>query len=753
MAAYTTKPSPNTKRTGKVATDNLGTSTGTSRTVRTSKEEKKNQASLESFMATARKRFRGCTDDESDKLNRDRALDDTRFYNGDQWDAIIKARYKARGRPALTLNRVKPAVKQVTNTQRQNRPAIAVFPVDDKGDIRTAKIFSGLIRHIEVNSMADIAYDVASKAQVIHGTGYLRVVTDFASPMSMNQEAYIWPVDDPFAVYLGPYSRPDCSDLDYAFIVRDLDGDQYEAEFGEKSQFSGLQDFSGVGNQAKGWGNKKTIRVADYYHRVKKKITIVQLNDGSVFDKAKIPQYFIDQPDKLGIVDERETEIPTVKFCTINGVERFNEEEFPSMYIPIIPVYGDTTVVDGVTHRSGIVRDAKDAQRQYNYFRSKMTETVALAPTAPWVMAEGQDEGHEREWDTANTDNYSVLRYKPRTLGANLAPPPQRQQFEPAIQALVVASSQYEDDIKATTQVYDPKLGSKSNEVSGRSQQIRINQSDTGNYDYTDNFNRSLRHLGLVLLDIIPRIYDARTIARIIGEDDKPQQISVISDPAKHSYNEEETEDGGIKQIYNIGVGQYDVAIGTGPGYLSRRQEAFDLLTKLVNSFPQLMEIAGDKVLENSDIPGAKEVADRLKRAIQISHPGVIEDDSEEGSIPPKVKKAVDQLMSMNEQLTKKVEELNRVIETDQIKSQAGLQEAQLKAQSTKEIEMIRSMTVKYTEDMKAASTEHIAAIKAVTEEAKLVATANEAKLSSSLSLLETIIAAINKPGPVESTA
>ena len=365
-------------------------------------------------------------------------------------------------------------------------------------------------------------------------------------------------------------------------------------------------------------------------------------------------------------------------------------------------------------------------------------------------MAEGQDEGHEREWDLANIENYAVLRYKPKSLSSHLAPPPQRNMAEPPIQAMVLASAQYEEDIKATTQVYDSKLGSRSNEVSGKAQQMRAQQSDTGNYNLHDNFGRTIRRLGRSLVKVIPIVYDARTVARIIGEDDKEEKVNIINDPSKPAYEAVETEEGGIKEIYNLGTGIYDVAIGIGPNFLTKRQEAFEMLTKLVNSFPGLMEVGGDVILGNSDIPGAEELRTRLKRFIELKNPDLLNDGEDQPPIPPKFKAAMDQAMKMVEALTGQVEEYKKIIETKQIESGAKLEQITAQGQAAKEIEAIKLASSDFLGQLKISSDEHIAAMKAEVEQAKIIAKANADLLGQKLSMLDTIIAGIMKPGPVE---
>lgn len=736
-----------------------GTRSASSTRVKTDSPAKANKAATDKFLAKMRSSFHAIADSPNESLKREMALDDLKFYVGalgkdpyesGQWPANISARLRARRKPCLTLNRIKPAVKQVTNSMRLNRPAPWVYPVDDKADKKTAAVLQGVVRHIDVHSMSDIAFDTACNGQAISGVGYFRWVTEFTTTKSFTQEIKVKEIEDPFSVYLGPHS-PDCSDLNEAFIVTDYDAETYGVKFAGKSEYAGLNDFTAIGNMAKGWGGKRNIRVVEYYYRTFDTVPIVQLADGTVMDRDDINDELMELLTSTEqIVDERDADVPTVHWCVSNGVEKLDEEIIPGEDIPIFEVLGDKQIVDGVEYTSGIVRDAKDAQRQYNYFRSKMSEVISLAPTSPWIMAEGQDEGHEREWDLANIENYAVLRYKPKTVGGHLAPPPQRNMAEPPIQAMVLASAQYEEDIKATTQVYDSKMGARSNEVSGKAQQMRAQQSDTGNYNLHDNFGRAIRRYTMSLIKVIPLVYDNKTIARIIGEDEESSKVNIINDKSQPAYQTEETEDGGIKEIYNFGVGVYDVAVGVGPSFLTKRQEAFDMLTKLTNSFPDLMGIGGDIILGNSDIPGAEELRTRLKKFIQMKSPDLIAEDGDEPAVPPKVKQALEQAMKMVEALTQQVEEYKKVIETKQIEGQAKLEQINAQGQAAKEVEAIKTASSDFIGKLKIQSDEYVAAMKAEVEQAKIIAKANADLLGQKLGMLDTIIAGIMKPGPVE---
>ena len=148
-------------------------------------------------------------------------------------------------------------------------------------------------------------------------------------------------------------------------------------------------------------------------------------------------------------------------------------------------------------------------------------------------------------------------------------------------------------------------MGATSNERSGRAILAREKQSDTGTYHYVDNLARAIRYATRQLVDMIPKIYDTQRIARIIGVDGETDQAMI--DP---------TQPMPVKKIYNPGVGKYDVAVTTGPSYMTKRQEALDAMSQLLQGNPQLWAVAGDLFVKNMDWPGAQEMAARFAKTI-----------------------------------------------------------------------------------------------------------------------------------------
>ena len=71
-----------------------------------------------------------------------------------------------------------------------------------------------------------------------------------------------------------------------------------------------------------------------------------------------------------------------------------------------------------------------------------------------------------------------------------------------------------------------------------------------------------------------------------------------------------------IEKIYNPSVGKYDVAVTTGPSYMTKRQEAMDAMGQILQANPNLWQVAGDLFVKNMDWPGAQEIAQRLQKMI-----------------------------------------------------------------------------------------------------------------------------------------
>lgn len=605
---------------------------------------------------------------ETEHAMRVAALDDLNFLNGKQWDEKVVLEREANGRPCHTINRLPQFVRQTTNPQRSNRVSSRVLPVDDKADIETAEILQGIIRHIETQSHADLAYDTAAYYAAAMGWGYWHITTEFSHPMSFDQDIKIKRVRNPFSVYLDPsIQEPEGSDAEFGFITEQFTEEQFKQAY-PNADIASLHDFQGQGDADKEWITDKGIRIAQYYYRKRRKETLllVETPQGPLpVLKKELGALEKAMNKKLTVLSERETDIPYIKSCKINAVEILQQDEWPGLWIPIVKVIGDEVEIDGELFLNGIIRFAKDPQRQLNYMASAETEAIALTPKAPIIVYEGQLEGHTKEWELANVKNYAYLQISPTTIAGQPAPFPQRLQADPNILAIVNARREAADDLKATTGIFDAQLGARAGETSGKAILARTQQGETSNFHYGDNRRRSIEHNARILVDLIPKIIDTARMQRIIGEDDEQKVIRV---------NQRFRENGNGKfKHYKLGVGKYDVISTAGPSFGSKRQEVAAQMIELTRAYPDLMKIAGDILVENLDMPKAQELAKRMRKFL----PPELQDGQQ--PIPPQVQMQLEQAKKMLEALSKELEK--RTEEVQELQTRQGIEMAKINVQ------------------------------------------------------------------------
>jgi hypothetical protein len=581
------------------------------------------------ILREAKERFERCQAWESEW--RDRACFDQRFANGDsqnmwQWDTDV--RNDRTGRPCLTQNHVRQHNLQIINDARQNKAQIKITPAGGRASYDAAQVMSGVIRRIEYQSRATDAYSTATYHQVETGIGYVRVDTGYVNDTTHDLDLFIRRIPDPRTVYLDPDCMEyDKSDANFGFIFVDIPRDRYEEENGKDANPA-----PNTLDHSDGWNEKDHVRTAEYWRRTTKTHKLHRLNDGTLTRDDEIPDELREQIEPM-IAKTREVTSHKIEWFKLCGNEIIDREDWPGKYIPIACMIGEETVIDKRMDRKGHTRSQIDAQRIYNYWSSAAVEQVALQTKTPYVARADAIEGREEQWKTANIKNHSVLVFNPLDEQGNAIPPPARVEPPQMAQAYVQGMTIARQDLMAVTGQYQAELGMPSNERSGVAIQQRQRQGDTATYHYIDNQAKGIRQVGRILLDLIPKIYDTPRLIKIMGYDNSESTVRV--DPAAqdaHQHidptngapinpaqaqamrNNPDAPNPGI--IFNPGIGEYDVEADVGPAYGTQRQEAANAFATIMQQNPDAFTIVGDFWAQNSDFPGADELADRMKRGL-----------------------------------------------------------------------------------------------------------------------------------------
>ena len=667
------------------------------------------------FIMTARKRFRAA----ADGTNRIRmeALDDLKFYNGQQWPPQIESDRVLQNRPCLTINKLQTFVHQILDAEQQSRPALQVNPIGSGADVETAEIIQGLLRHIEVISDADSVYSWGFMGAVVHGFGYWRILTENVDDNSFDQDIILKRVQDPFCVYPDPSAKePDYSDAEFYFIVEDVPEDVYRDMYPD-SEVASLADFRAVGDGERDWFLGGNVRIAEYWWVEKKKKTLVQLVDGRVMDDEELAEYFVNSNSeplimktKAGQPMIREVEIPVVKWVKMNGREILEPKqpdpvepdtdstanevmplEWPGRFIPIIPVLGNELIVDGKKNLFGMVRAAKDAQRQYNYARTGIVEQIALASKSPWLVEWSQIEGFEEWWRQANIRNFPYLPYRAKAIGnGQPIPAPIRNQWEPPVQALTQSLAQSDQDLMATTGQFAANIGATDPGVrSGTAINALQRQGQQSNSNYMANLARSIRHSGRVILDLIPKILDTPRVVRIVRPDGDHEMIPINGaqlPPQQGIPQQQQQMQGlppgapmphpnpagnfaaGLAKVFDVTTGRYDISISIGPSYQSRRQEFVQSVLSLVQAAPQTFQFVMDLLVRNMDWPGAQDIADRLKKMLP---PNLQDANDQNQQIPPQAQATIQSLLQEKAMLLQALQKASDPITLAQINNES----------------------------------------------------------------------------------
>jgi hypothetical protein len=644
------------------------------------------------FIAHAFERFEAAA--EAEKSQRQHEVECLRMCDPDkQWDDSIKAGRLDDERPCMTEDRINPFVSVVCNSLRQNRAAVTVNPVDDASDTDTAEVIQGLIRHITYDSSADLAYDTASTSCVRTGRGYYRIVTEYEGDDSFDQVIKVKAIPNHHMVYVDPNAvEADYSDADWFMIFEDMLLSDFRDVYGDKkSSELGLTQWQSVGDDAPGWFKDGHIRVCEYFYKSPKKIKLYLITGGEVLKKEDLPEGVSPKvgskvAEQTYIEDIRDCDTFDVKWAKFNAVEVLERRDWAGKIIPIIPVLGKELIINNERRYFGLVSSMIDPQKRFNWLLSAQLETINLVPRTPWVAVEGSLV-RPNVWANAHKRPVGVLTYKQDLDGTPVTARPERAYSGADVSAVNQALQFAAEGMKGTSGMYNPSIGatetSSQSGVAIRSQQA---QGDMATYHFQDAVTRARRKEGRIILELIPQIYDAERVVRIVNEDETAKVVRVNG----------VDEDG---KLFDLTQGKYDLTVTSGPSYTTRRQENLAVLMSMAQSIPAIANAAPDLVVSQLDVPIAKPLAKRLKATL----PPQLQADED------KNKPDVGVMMQKMQQSQQVIEQLTQALNAAQDEHQLKIMEFQTKkeiaaiqADATVRAAFIRSESTQLAEDSRA---------------------------------------------------
>lgn len=583
--------------------------------------------------------------------------DDLRFSDPtilEQWPEQIKReRLNNEGgpRPCLVFDQTGQYVRQVVNQARRNKPALKFIPVDDESDPELAEVLQGLARQTEYESKAEVAYITALDHSTRGGLGFFRLVTaEVPNAEVVGQQcAKIMRVVDPTSIRLDPdFVEPDGSDATYGFAEEVMT----RAAFERRWPKARVVDFD-----TGGWFTKDHVRVVDYYR----------------------------------IVDDEAGK--RCQLFKLSGEEVLDESEFPSEFVPIFPVLGNESWDEGKRRIAGAVRAIRDSQIAYNFERNAEIEAVSIGPKAPWLAPAEAVEGYEAQWRNANRGNIAVLPYNSIDEQGNPIAKPERIAPAGIAPGWVTLSERSKADIQSGLGMFSASVGNNPNNQSGRAVLALQDKAEIGTFHFIDNLALSISHLGRVLSQVWPRIYDQAQIVRILGEDDESKFVRI--DPEQPRGYMSQRDPLTKKEVITInpGAGRYDARAVVGPAYATRQTEAATELSELVNGNPQMMAILGDVWVKMRNFPEADKVAKRLRALLppEIKQAEEAEEKGEEQQMSPEIEATLQAAAQELQALRQQVQELQSPLLVKQLEQQGQLMKTRLQIESAERIAAMNS--------------------------------------------------------------
>lgn len=559
------------------------------------------------------------TDNEYDRLNREAAIEDQQFLIGKQWDDMVRLRREAARKPTLTINRLPAFLAQVIGQRRMNETVIDVLP-DNGGTQAIAQVRKGLIRNIQKQSRADLAYDKALEGAASCGIGNFGIRMNYQSEDVFEQVIEVVPYPDHLAVLWDrTLTIPDGQDAGHVFVIETMPSKQFFDIWPWATPADVMTDWTLRGDiRMNGWIANDDVRIVNYWRMRTRTRTIALMNDGTTQDitdkiakdadpdeMAATLSNIVQRPeDGSPIMREVEKKFAQMYLCS--GLDILEGPyELPIYRVPVFRVPGWEMDIGGYKHRWGLIRFAKDPQKLHNYWRSVIAEKIMQTPRAVWAAADTAVQGREQQWRNSHLSDDPLLIWN-----AESGQKPERIPPATVEDSLLGQAEITSQDIKDVTNIHEANLGMPSNEVSGAAIMARQRVSDTGTILYHDNLNQAIEEAGRVINELIPVCYDTPRIIKVIGDDAKQamQVINATGDP----------------RSIDLSIGRYSVTVTTGPSYATKRIETAKAMADLANAMPQVLAVAADEIIDAQDWPGKERIVARIRKTLP---PGLLSPD------------------------------------------------------------------------------------------------------------------------------
>lgn len=401
--------------------------------------------SFKDFQKKSRKKYKALIND---------IKDNKKYVSGDQYSKS-DIEILGKDRTENQLNIIKNAIRTITNTYRESTYRW------DVTDTTTNKK-SDTLNQFGINFLEDPDNDTAIvealESSVAFGLGVLVLTTDYN--VDGNPEPVLYSIKDIENVYLDPdISKTNGSDACAAAIVELKSRKWVESNYGI--------DISTI--------DKPNVDIEQEYDR-KEYMPLV-----TYWTKMK----------------------GQVVCYKMIGNEIMEEIPLPMTYIPVIPVFGEKTILDDEWSWTGIVNQMKGVQKLINYAYSNILVRLATSPKNVWLGESESIEGNEEYYrDSNKTLNPLLIYNKWSADGKRELEAPQRMSNEIQLGDVGEMFSQSLQMVNAIIGI--PAVGLESEVEKSATEVLTAQKTFQNNVRaYIYNLKASLKVVGMCLFELV----------------------------------------------------------------------------------------------------------------------------------------------------------------------------------------------------------------------------------------------------------
>ena len=556
------------------------------------------------------------------------AREDYEFVAGVQWKRQDKHKLEDHGRPAITINKIKPLLNVLSGYQRLNRYDISFLPRTND-DMELCKVREGVTKYIFDNCDYEYRESQVFYDGAICGLGWFWVHYEFDEELGDGEIKIAR--ESPFNIYVDPEAcETDFSDANFIIRARWVDKADLIKIFPEKEADILMQEHEYDTDEPNDTETEllyyrkdmKKLRLVECWYKTKREKTIYIMPDGQKLDDeamANISEADLLQMYMAGqIPQEQKITVDVVRVCSFFDNILLEDIESPYLHgeFPFIPFpvfnFGEGDIP------AGIVRDLKDPQREINKRRSQSLHILNTSSYNNWLReTSAQTEEQKDSMDSEASRPGGIIEVNDGALSQGKI---QRLEAPQPPIALFQAGQEAAQDLPAISGINEALMGvDMPAATSGRAIELKQKQAITHIAPMFDNLRRCKKKLASLLWGkhghkgLVQQYYTEEKVFRIQGTGGKPDFITV---------NQQVTQMGPMGQavtttLNDITQGDFDIIIAETQASASQRQAQFYSLIDAVKTLSVPADMIFDLIIDLSDIPNKEDIKQRWQERQQ----------------------------------------------------------------------------------------------------------------------------------------